>query len=76
MLRSAKNKYFPSLCGASSSDFWKSVKFLNKNTITIPSLTLPNGDVAMTPAAKANALNVFFASCFNQSCSPLSLHEC
>ncbi len=74
MLRSAKNKYFRSLCGASSSDFWKSVKFLNKNSITIPSLTLPNGDVAMAPAAKANALNVFFASCFNQSCSPLSVH--
>ena len=29
----------------------------------------------MAPAAKANALNVFFASCFNQSCSPLSVHE-
>ena len=63
------------LTGASTSDFWKAVKNLNSDTISIPNLNLPDGNVATTPVDKANALNFFFQSYFNCSCPPLSCHN-
>ena len=75
MLRYAKKNYFHRLKDANNADLWKAIKHLNKNPTTIPNLNLHNGEVATTPVDKANALNLFFASCFNQSSPPLSRHN-
>ena len=70
-LRQAKWNYFRRLKDASSRDFWKSLKYLNKKQATFPDLTY--GVVRSTASDKANALNTFFSACFNQSFPHLTL---
>lgn len=70
-LRSAKRSYLAQLNPRDPKSFWKTVKFLNKNQNTIP--TLSQGDiVASTSTDKANMLNEFFSSCFNTDFPPLT----
>ena len=63
-LRSTKHSYLALLNPWDPKPFWKTVKILNKNQNSIP--TLSQGDnVASTSIDKANRLNEFFCSCFN-----------
>ena len=71
-LRQAKRSYFRRLKNASSRDFWKSLKYLNKKQTTFPELTY-RGVVMSTASEKANTFNTFFATCFNQSFPQLTL---
>ncbi len=51
--------------------FWSAVKYLNKKHSSIP--VLNHGSVsANTNEQKAEMLNSFFSTCFNQAMSPLS----
>ena len=65
-LRCAKQSYFGKLKQASSKVFWRTVKCLNKKPSPIPELTY-RGAVMSSAIEKANALNSFFSTCFNQS---------
>ena len=56
-----------------TNEFWKTLKLLNHNPSTI-SILEDNGTNIVTSTDKANVLNRFFYSCFNNSCAPLS--EC
>ena len=70
-MRSAKLAYFKKLNPRDSKKFWKAVKFLNKKSKSVPTLTL--GDAtATTDYQKANLLNSFFHSCFNTSLLPIA----
>ncbi len=70
MLRRAKADYFKPLNPRDSKKFWKAVKYLNKQQSTIP--TLQQGElIATTDLDKAETLNSFFSSCFNDSHPPL-----
>ena len=71
MLRRAKPDYFKHLNPRDSKRFWKAVKYLNKQQSTIP--TLQQGELtAKTDLDKAETLNSFFSSCFNDSHPPLT----
>ena len=74
-LRSAKAAYFRKLNSANPKQFWKSVKYLNKASSSIPVLT-HNNRTFTSNEDKANILNSFFSSCFNDSLPPLPLQEC
>ena len=79
MIRLAKKKYYRRLNPRSPKEFWKAVKYLNKNKQSIPTL-VHNGTVAHSNTEKADMLNSYFRSCFNPSHPPLSsnqyLHRC
>ena len=60
IIRSSKKKFFSNLANVDKKYFWKSVKVLNKNRDTIPSLHL-HGTSAVHDSDKANMLNQFFA---------------
>ena len=47
------------------------MKILNNTTSTIPTLKIRD-TVAHSSVDKANALNNFFYSCYNQNCPPLT----
>ena len=73
-LRKAKKAFFGSLNPKNSKKFWKTMKYLNKQQCSIP--TLRHGDAnVQTDTGKADLLNSFFSSCFNQSHSPLTPSE-
>ena len=74
-LRSAKAAYFRKLNPANPKQFWKAVKYLNEGSSSIPVLT-HNNRTFNSDEDKANILNSFFSSCFNDSLPPLSLLEC
>ena len=70
-LRQAKKEYFCNLNTSSTKQFWKTIKVLNKQGASIGSLT--HGDTTcMSNEDKADAFNVFFSSCSNSSCPPIS----
>ena len=71
MLRSAKQKYFDSLSTAGNKKFWKTVKLLNKQQVSIPTLQ-EDGVSAVTDEEKSNMLNEYFSKCWNHSEPPLS----
>lgn len=75
MLRHAKLEFFKNLKDTNNREFWKTIRSLNKKRTVIPELNLSDGRTASTPIEKANALNLFFGSCFNQSCAPLTATE-
>ena len=58
------------LNSAEEKTFWKTVKLLNQDHSSIPTLQF-NGTVAETAVGKANALNSFFFNCFNHQLNPL-----
>ena len=70
-MRKAKEQFFRSLDPAKPKQFWKAIKALSKGTSVIPSLT-HDGVTADTSLGKANMLNNYFATCFNNSCNPLN----
>ena len=74
-LRSAKEAFFHELKPSNSKKFWKAVKCLNNNSSSIP--TLIHDDVMHeTDQDKADVLNSYFISCFNDTVEPLQiLHE-
>ena len=74
-LRFAKTAYFHKLNPSNSKQFWKAVKQLNKCSSSIPVLT-HNNDTHDSDEAKANLLNLFFSSCFNDWVPPLHSLDC
>ena len=74
MLRNAKMAYFGKLNPRKSKEFWKTCKLLNRTSSSIPTLS-NSATVAHTEIEKAELLNSFFASCFNQSHSPLDIAD-
>ena len=74
-LRTAKSAYFHKLNPSNPRQFWKAVKHLNKSSSSIPVLT--HNDVTHdSDEAKANVLNSFFSSCFNNSVPALHPLDC
>ena len=75
LLRVSKQTFFNSwLNSASAKEFWKTVRFLNKSSTSIPVLTTGNTQVA-TNIEKANLLNKYFYGCFNPTNSISSSHS-
>ena len=71
LLHRAKADYFKHLNPRDPKKFWKAVKHLNKQQATIP--TLQKGELtAKSDLDKAEMLNTFFSSCFNNSHPPLT----
>ena len=70
-MRKAKQQFFQSLDPAKPKQFWKVVKALSEGTSVILPLT-HEGVTADTSLGKANMLNNYFATCFNNSCNPLN----
>jgi len=71
MLRCAKRNYFRKLNPRDPKTFLKTVKLVNMNKQPIP---VHNGRMADSDGDKANILNTFFYSCFNQLYPPVA--EC
>ena len=70
-LRIGKQPYLSNVARVDHKNFWKYVKFLDKNKETIS--TLQQGEyIASNGREKADMLNSFFASCWNTSELPLS----
>ena len=69
-LRSSRRAYFQGLKPSNHKKFWKAVKCLNRNPSSIPVLT-HNNTTYDTDRDKADALNSFLNSCFNNIVTPL-----
>ena len=65
LIRLNKTKFFQSLKCSDLKDFWKAIKFLNKQETTIPTL-IHNGSSYEASCDKANVLNCYFQQCFNK----------
>ena len=70
LIRYNKKLYFNNLASSGSKMFWKSIKLLNKNRQTIPSLHCDD-QIISDNKQKAEILNTFFASCWNSMEQPL-----
>ena len=70
MLRLSKTNFFRGLKFQSSKAFWKSMKMLNKQDCSIPTL-ISNGAAISDNCDKASLLNSFFYKCFNANSPPL-----
>ena len=66
MLQFTKQKCFDSLSTADNKQFWKTIKFLNKQHVSIPTLN-QDGVSANTDKEKSNMLNEYFSKCWNHS---------
>jgi hypothetical protein len=71
MLKEAKKEFFMKINPRNPKEFWKACKMLSWASTSIPALQM-NGNVAKSHDEKAELLNTFFASCFNNSHSPLT----
>ena len=71
LLRESKKTYFSKLNHANVKEFWKTMKLLNHDSSTLPTLQ-DKGISIDSNIDKANVLNRFFYSCFNNSCLPLT----
>jgi hypothetical protein len=71
LLRESKLAFFGKLDQANNKEFWKTMKLVNNTSSTIPTLQT-RGTVAHSSVDKANTLNNFFYSCYNQNCPPLT----
>lgn len=71
MLRLSKAKYFRKLQSQKPKDFWKSIKLLNKQESSIPTLNSADGTEVTNARDKATLLNSFFYTCFNNKSPPL-----
>ena len=67
----AKAEYFRRLNPSNSKQFWKSLKYLNKQSSSVPTLN-HNGSEHCTDPEKANILNSYFNECFNHTVPPIS----
>ena len=70
-LHRAKLKFFQKINPRNPKEFWRAIKYLNKQQSSIPSLVDEDGNKAATGAQKADMLNKFFSRCFNSRCAPL-----
>ena len=71
-LRQLKSEFFQSLSTSSSPlSFWSAVKCVCSKSISILSL-IQGSSVVTSPSDKANVLNQYFSSCFNNLTTPLS----
>jgi len=70
-MRKAKGHFFKNFNPSSSKQFWKTVKILNKNNVSIPAL-VRNGTTVTKDFDKASMLNQYFSECFNMAQPPLS----
>ena len=71
LLRNAKSLYFQRLNPKNKKQFWKVVKYLNKQQSMIPTLHYQD-TTAETNSEKATLLNCFFSTCFNRDIPPFS----
>ena len=71
MIRNAKSSYFKNLNPRNKKQFWKAVKYLNKQQSTIPTLHYQD-TAAESDSEKASLLNECFSACFNRDIPPLS----
>ena len=74
MIRNAKSSYFKNLNPRNKKQFWKAVKYLNKQQSTIPTLH-HHGTAAVTDSEKASLLNECFSACFNRDTPPLLITD-
>ena len=70
MLRKRKQLFFNKLNAADSKIFWRTVRLLNHQQTSLPTLH-HNGSIIKSSESKANALNNYLYSCFNHSFPPL-----
>ena len=70
-MRCAKAEYFRRLNPSNSQQFLKSLKYLNKQSSSVPTLN-HNGSEYCTDPEKANILNSYFNECFNHTVPPIS----
>ena len=69
-LRRAKSNFFRNINPGNAKKFWSAIKHLNKANNSIP--VLSHGNVsARSSQEKAEMLNTFFSTCFNQAVPPL-----
>jgi len=68
MIRKSRATYFKNINPANKKQFWKTIKYLNKQRSTIPTLAVSNVS-ASTDSAKATLLSDFFSSWFNTTLS-------
>ena len=75
MIKDAKLKFFKGLNPSNPKSFWKVVKYLTKQTSSIPILEDCHEQAIHDDAAKATLLNDFFSGCFNDAQPPLSMSD-
>ena len=66
----AKAEYFRKLNPSNSKQFWKSLKYLNKQSSSIPTLN-HNGSEYCADPEEANVLNSYFNKCFDLTVPPI-----
>ena len=71
MIRNAKSFYVKNLNPRNKKQFWKAVKYLNKQQSSIPTLHYQD-TAAESDSEKASLLNECFSACFNRDIPPLS----
>ena len=76
MLRNGKKLFFQNLNPHNNKQFWKAMKYLRKQTSSIPNLSYNNNVVSSMDQEKANMLNDYFSKCFNRSQPPLQTTDC
>jgi len=78
IFRESKHAFFNQhlnqhLNNADAKTFWKTVRFLNGNSPSIPTLLDGEGSATVkSSSAKADCLNSFFYTCFDRSFPPLT----
>ena len=75
MLRNGKKLFFQNLNPHNNKQFWKAMKYLRKQTSSIPNLSY-NNVVSSMDQEKANMLNDYFSKCFNRSQPSLQTTDC
>ena len=66
MLRRSKQAFFDKLNSADTKTFWRAVRVLNHQQTSLPTLNHNHGASIHSNECKADALNHYFYSCFNQ----------
>ena len=69
--RAKRDYYFRNLNPNNTKQFWKTVKLMNKQKTSIPTLNR-NGMAANEDSEKANMLNQYFSECFSMAELPLA----
>ena len=70
-MQKAKGHFFKNFNPSSSKQFWKTVKIMNKNNVSILAL-VRNGTTVTKDFDKASMLTQYFSKCFNMAQPPLS----
>ena len=71
MLKETKKEFFRKINPHNLKEFWKACKMLSRSSASIPTLQIGT-NVAQSNDEKAELLNTFFATCFNNSHIPLT----